>query len=844
VTAEAVLTEFRAAMRAHGLVPPDVIQADGLIHRTDVDAAGGQGDGSYLLHLDGVPAGGFQNWHSGSWISWTAKRVVPLSTAEKKQLHAAAEAARQQREKDTADRRALAAERAERIWAGAKPASDDHGYLQRKGIDAHGIRVYDGELSIGGIDVDGALVVPLRDTQLHIHSLQFITETGAKRFLPGGRTSGCYFGLKGTRDTIVVAEGFATVASIAQATGNAAAIAFDAGNLAKVAIALRGKYPNALIVIAADNDLGAERNVGVEAAQVAATAVNGLVAVPELDGHKCDFNDLRMARGDDAVKAAIDAAGQPPSPSPLPAPSPSSPGSPPATNRGGTQPLAGQTPESLQQAVGYWPAPTPLPDGLPPVAAFDYELLPEVLRDCVRDITDRMQCPPDFPAVAIMVVLASLAGRHFRIAPKRADDWSVVPNLWGMVVGRPGIMKSPPLSEIMRPLQVLQARAMEDFKCDRAVHQADRIVAEEGVRVAKDAIRGLLKKGEATAASTRAQETVAMERPEPVCRRYIVNDATVEKLGVILNENPSGVLLYRDELSGFFRTLERQGHEADRAFYLECWKGDDGFTYDRIGRGTLHIEAACISILGSIQPGPLSDLVRGMRGSGDDGLLQRFQLAVWPDTAREWRNIDRLPDRQAREAVQAILDRFDRLRSTTVGAAPAVPSLLRLCDRAQVLFDTWRESLEVRLRGGEEHPMLEAQLAKFRSLVPSLALLIHLTESNDDRVGLLALERAIAWAEYLESHANRIYAPAMSPDMDAARLLAKRIRTGDVGNRFSLRDIYNCGWGGLATRDEAAAAVAVLIDHDWLRVTEEPTPGRPRTVYELNPAVLDPEFQR
>jgi len=112
-------------------------------------------------------------------------------------------------------------------------------------------------------------------------------------------------------------------------------------------------------------------------------------------------------------------------------------------------------------------------------------------------------------------------------------------------------------------------------------------------------------------------------------------------LGEILNENPHGILLFRDELNGFFRTLERQGHEADRAFYLECWNGDNSFTYDRIGRGTLHIAGACLSILGSIQPGPLADIVRGLRGIGDDGLLQRFQLAVWPDASPEWQNIDR-----------------------------------------------------------------------------------------------------------------------------------------------------------------------------------------------------------
>ena len=102
-----------------------------------------------------------------------------------------------------------------------------------------------------------------------------------------------------------------------------------------------------------------------------------------------------------------------------------------------------------------------------------------------------------------------------------------------------------------------------------------------------------------------------------------------------------------------------------------------------------------------------------------------------------------------------------------------------------------------------------------------------------------SVTRAIAWAEYLEPHARRIYAPAISPDMDAARALSVRIKAGDIGTRFALRDVYRHGWSGLSTRDEAAAAVGVLIEYDWLRGRAEQTQGRTRTVYELNPALVE-----
>ena len=100
---------------------------------------------------------------------------------------------------------------------------------------------------------------------------------------------------------------------------------------------------------------------------------------------------------------------------------------------------------------------------------------------------------------------------------------------------------------------------------------------------------------------------------------------------------------------------------------------------------------------------------------------------------------------------------------------------------------------------------------------------------------MLALERAIGWAEFLETHARRIYSPATAPDLESARLLAKRIEAGDVGLQFVARDIYRRGWTGLSTRDDVAAAVSVLIDHDILHETSELTPGRARRTLFVNP---------
>ena len=275
----------------------------------------------------------------------------------------------------------------------------------------------------------------MRDTAGTLHSLQTITPDGDKRFMTGGRVKGCYYSIGKPVGVLIVCEGYATGASINECTGDAVAVAFNAGNLEPVAAALRAKYPSLKIIIAADDDHLTDGNPGTNKATAAAQAVGGLLAVPLFPVARpdkaTDFNDLHLLAGADAVKTCIDNA---------------------------IKTIAARADnEGATGHIDTWPEPTPLPNGLPPVDRFDAELLPVALRAWVMDIAHRMQCPADFPAVAALVALSSLIGARAVIQPKARDDWQVVPNLWGAVVGRPGVKKSPALSEALKPLHRLQA---------------------------------------------------------------------------------------------------------------------------------------------------------------------------------------------------------------------------------------------------------------------------------------------------------------------------------------------------------------------------------------------------
>jgi hypothetical protein len=255
---------------------------------------------------------------------------------------------------------------------------------------------------------------------------------------------------------------------------------------------------------------------------------------------------------------------------------------------------------TVDASEGTWPEPLPLQRDLPPVEPITDQLLPASFRPLVRDVAERMQTPADYPAVVAVLCLAGVVNRRAMIQPKANDtSWVVVPNLWGGIIAPPGFMKSPVISAITSPLIHIQT----DWRCEHeeALQDHAREKEEYELRRAawKQQYKAASKKGDAV--PNRLED----KPEEPKFRRLIVNDATFEALHQTMSENPGGIFVIRDELTGWWSTLDRAGREGERAFCLQAWNGDTGHTIDRIGRGTIHVEACCMSMLGGIQPARL-----------------------------------------------------------------------------------------------------------------------------------------------------------------------------------------------------------------------------------------------
>lgn len=269
-----IIEGFKAAMAEHGLITDTPIIADGQLHRFHIQGhKSGSLNGAYVLHLDGNPAGYFEDFTTGIKTNWKLEgsEQQPIDPETQKQI----DQAKTERTRKRLIEEQEAAQKAQYIHNKAPLADTSNAYLTRKQIQPHGAKQ----------GRDGALILPLYNAKKELVNLQFIQPDGTKRFLKGGKKKGCFWWIGAKNDTILIGEGFSTCASLFEATLYLTVIAYDAGNLEAVAKIIRERQPTANIVICADND---ESGIGQEKANKAAHAVNGLVALPPMTG---DFND-------------------------------------------------------------------------------------------------------------------------------------------------------------------------------------------------------------------------------------------------------------------------------------------------------------------------------------------------------------------------------------------------------------------------------------------------------------------------------------------------------------------------------------------------------------------------
>jgi Protein of unknown function (DUF3987)/Bifunctional DNA primase/polymerase, N-terminal len=484
----------------------------------------------------------------------------------------------------------------------------------------------------------------------------------------------------------------------------------------------------------------------------------------------------------------------------------------------------------VQQFVG---DPKPLDFTLKPVEKLEDGCLPEVLVRWLRPASRVIGCPYDFLVLSAIVTAGSLIGARVRVKPIENSDWFVVPNLYGGLVGLPSTKKTPALDETQQVIASLQQKARVELKARMEDYEIDQYLYE---KAAKEAY------GKAKSRSEIKEHLEELTKPStPVLRRYQTNDVTTPKLIQFLGENPNGILLFRDELIGWLRSLENDYERSARAFILEVWKGAISYELARADGREIPLTSGTLSIIGGIQPSRLQRYVAEAYSlDNSDGLLQRLSL-VYPDaisrsakpTASDYQS-KKDGYAVAKYAFDCLAERDFRGNCFSPNGDKYLP--IRFSEEAQKLVDVWQDGIEVEAEAMQaaDEPFA-AYLYKLPTTCFSIALIFHCLENAmqtnfPDEISRETTVKSLDYTSYLVSHARRIYALGENQIFDLGRKLVEKLKCGDLKQGFTAREIKRKKWSGFGAPDDISEVLALLVDYGYLTAIENPS-GRRTTKF-------------
>jgi putative DNA primase/helicase len=801
----------RAACAEVGIIYRDV-PADGRFHETDIeDDPSGKGDGRIMLDPDGS-RGIAKNW-KGDYKPFFADDGRTMTDAELRERDRKRQEAIKQAEADEAARHAGAAKKALPILKKAAPATAAHGYLQRKGIQPHGALLHS----------DGRLILAMRIGKEQ-HSIQFIAADGTKRFLPDGRVKGCYY-LIGTgaeakeRGMVLLCEGFATGATLREATGLPVVACFTAGNLLEVAKFLRSILPDVDLVVCGDVD---KSGTGQRAATEAAKAVNGLVALPtftpeELAAEKrpSDWNDYAGLRGPGAVKTAIDAAlkvgaGDTATDEPAPAADPDGPDWPPP------QPLAAKVE----------PEPYPL------------DALPDTIRAAVIEVQAFTKAPVPMVAGAALAALSLAIQSYADI--KRADKLHSPVGLFLLTIADSGERKSTCDGFFTSAIRDYQAEQAELAKPEQEKHRA-KLSAWEAKRTGMlDAIKQASKGSKSTAHIERDLHQHEQDKPEaPRVPKLLRGDDTPENLAFVLaREWPAAGAISAE--GGIIFGSHGMGSESamrNLALLNILW---DGGTLDigRRSKESFSVKGARLTVALQVQEPTLREFFAksGALARGT-GFLARF-LVAWPESTQGFRPFTEAP------ANWPHLAEFNR-RIAAILNQPApiddngalTPAMMTLAPEAKRAWVAFYDAIESELASGGELYDVRDVASKSADNAARLSALFQVFEHGTSAaVGLDCFEGASRIAAWHLHESRRFFGELALPAelADAARLDTWLIEYCRRKSTLSVVKNYVRQHGPLRDGKRLDAAIRELVAFERLKLDQV---GKHLTI-SLNPGLV------
>jgi putative DNA primase/helicase len=497
-----------------------------------------------------------------------------------------------------------------------------------------------------------------------------------------------------------------------------------------------------------------------------------------------------------------------------------------------------------------WAMPVPFPVSALTPATFDTVLLPEGIENYAKTIATETQTAIEAIAVATIQITSVIIGTKLCLFAKQRKNWYEFAPIWSVIAARSGTSKTSILREVKSLIAPILQRYEEfninaeheyELYCD---YLRNQITSLQQAIKRKPNDQTLVQKLTDCQAELRREE----EQKFPILR-LTTDDPTIEKLQEMLIASfPNTLTVLRDELSGTFAAMLKNGHQNDRDFFLSAYNCTDSYTIDRILRGTRNIKRLSVTLAGFIQPTTLRNIIAEMIArNGYDGFFSRFLLVIFPKRV-EYDAADVDVDAAAITEMKTKLDWLEQWHPEDDDNFKSYREIdlngdmiqgLRFSLPAQALFDEFDKALEDEIyqldvrsetEGLDENMVFQAMLdhkSKYKTLVLKLCLIFHLLKyaggSIPSTIDEITILKALAWAEYLESHAAFMYQPkessnSLKPDKATLNAIAllKRFAEGKIPDGYTAAKIKSCGWSGLNKKEDIENALQLLADYHWI----------------------------
>ena len=799
---------FRAEVARTGLVLPASVPPNQLIRFPGVGKSNGNTSGWAWLSKD-EQGGVYGDWSTGLRATWHAQHDHVMTASERAERTLRVAKLRRIRQAEEVHQHAAAAQRAQVVWGQAAPAPAGHPYLTRKGVQSHGLRLDDANRLIVPVMIGGSIA-----------SLQTIDDAGEKRFLHGGKKASGSFTLGDLTEatTILICEGYATGASLHEASGIPVVVAFDAGNLKPVAQALRAAHPGSTLCLCADDDAETEGNPGLTKATEAAGAVAGRLIVPDFGANRpetvSDFNDLATLHGLDAVSVVIEAAIQ--------------------------QAVA----PTLLPALPHdsWPDPLPLVAHVAP-QPYPLDALPDIIRAAVEEVQGFTKAPIAMVAASALAAVSVAVQAHHDV--QRAEKLEGPVSLFLLTIADSGERKSTCDGFFVKAIQEYEAEQAEKATPLIEAYEAEKKVWLARTTGVSDRIRLLAKQGKPTDEFARDLLSLEAEKPEaPRVPKLLRGDDTPENLAFVLARQwPSAGVLSSE--AGLVLGSHGMGQDSimrNLALLNTLW---DGGTHT-VGRRTSEsftVRGARLTMGLQVQEATLQSFFDRSKGlARGTGFLARF-LVSWPESTQGSRPFTDPPATWPKLAAfhQRVADRLNR--TATIDAEGALsPPLLALATDTKSAWVTFHDAIEANLRiGGELHDVRDVA-SKTADNAARLAALFQAfcspCSSSNRQVTVEYMESAGRIAAWHLNESRRFFSELALPSdtADSARLDAWLLRycQREQVQQVPMRTVQQNGPSALREKAVIETAMRELNNLGRARFEGE----KRKHIIQVNPALL------